>query len=477
MQLKKLTPRLVSTGLTLMAVGVALLGYLQVRTLGELATAESERIRANLNAATFLVGEEVDRQLAGLAEAVSVKTGEPLATRVNMWAQRVGHLELIDSIASTTQTTLPATATVLCDSLVLQIPDNRQVHQVTLSARYLHQWTTELVDFFFRHLSATDYVVEVTDIATEQILIRRGPDAAEAAPWEVHFLMLGLNIKQSLMTDDNEDRVLGCWQIQARHRDGSVETAVRSAQRWQLWVVIGTLALLFAAAAAVLLAGRRNTLLAQRQIDFVASVSHELRTPLASIAALGQNIADGVVTEPQQLSHYGELLTEHAGRLSALTETTLRLLSMQSQRAKWRHVEVRPLINEAVTRVNRTVHVESTADRAHMDPELVQLALKNLIDNAVKYSPVDSNIHVLFEQENRQNVLRVRSEGPPISAREGAKLFEPFIRGGAPDRDAIPGIGLGLHLVKQVAAAHGGKASWQPLDNGNEIQLRWPNNG
>src|SRR5262249_15853840 len=96
------------------------------------------------------------------------------------------------------------------------------------------------------------------------------------------------------------DRSSG-WQLVVAHRDGSLAAVVSRTRLRNLGVGLGALALLGGSAALLVYSGHRARALAQQQMAFVAAVSHELRTPLAAIRSAGENLADGVVTDPEQV--------------------------------------------------------------------------------------------------------------------------------------------------------------------------------
>ena len=95
-----------------------------------------------------------------------------------------------------------------------------------------------------------------------------------------------------------------------------------------LAIGLGVLTLLGGSAAFLAVAGHRARALARQQMTFVAAVSHELRTPLAAIRSAGQNLADGVVSDPEQVRRYGAMVHREGERLTALVEQTLELSGM-----------------------------------------------------------------------------------------------------------------------------------------------------
>jgi len=120
--------------------------------------------------------------------------------------------------------------------------------------------------------------------------------------------------------------------------------------------------------------------------------------------------------------------------------------------------------------VELVVDVERPLPASRIDERAIQLAVINLIDNALKYAHRGKAVHVLAEREGRQNVIRVIDQGPGVPPEDRERIFERFVRG-APaasssehgaSRSPPRGSGIGLALVKHIAESHGGKAWVEP---------------
>jgi len=105
----------------------------------------------------------------------------------------------------------------------------------------------------------------------------------------------------------------------------------------------------------------------------------------------------------------------------------------------------------------RQLRVDPSANlpRISADPELLSLALRQLIDNALKYSPPGSPIRVSADLEGERVVIRVQDRGPGIPERERERIFDKFYRRGG-SRDSVPGTGLGLYIAREIIRTHGG---------------------
>src|SRR5438093_3950281 len=125
------------------------------------------------------------------------------------------------------------------------------------------------------------------------------------------------------------------WRVSAAHRAGSLDAAVAQLRRRNLGLSFGILALLATGVAIVLVSANRAQQLARQQMEFVSTVSHELRTPLAVICSAGDNIADGVVREPDQFKSYGKLVRNEGRRLTEMVEQVLSFAGIQSGLKKY----------------------------------------------------------------------------------------------------------------------------------------------
>jgi signal transduction histidine kinase len=261
------------------------------------------------------------------------------------------------------------------------------------------------------------------------------------------------------------------WQLIAEHRSGSVEAAVAALRRRNLALGFGVLAVLGAAMTTLIVSTQRASRLAQLQMDFVAGVSHELRTPLTVISSAAENIADGLVREPQQLEHYGSVIKQQAGQLKHLIEQILLFASRNENQPRYqlRAVEMTEIINIAIENTAELIKASGFVINQRIDQHLPPIlgnvqalsqCLQNLITNAVKYSE-DSKwigIRATTQQTAKGPELAVSVEdrGMGISPEELKHIFEPFYRGVSVQEAQIHGSGLGLPLARSIAESMGG---------------------
>ncbi len=257
------------------------------------------------------------------------------------------------------------------------------------------------------------------------------------------------------------------WEIYVRHRSGSLETVVARARTRNLAVSFSVLGLLAASMVLLSASTRRATELNERKMEFVAGVSHELRTPVAVLRSAGQNLADGSVSEPDQVKRYGRLIETEGRRLNDLVEQVLELAGIQSNKLRYRreNLSVRAVVEAAledceVLRKEKDASIEQRLPEDDVevegDADALRRALTNLLVNAIKHGGEGNAIVVTVETHGDRIAIEVADRGPGIPEGDRAHLFETFYRGRRALDRQVPGSGLGLSLVDHVARDHGG---------------------
>jgi signal transduction histidine kinase len=293
-------------------------------------------------------------------------------------------------------------------------------------------------------------------------------------------------IPANVLARENEGR----WQLILNHKEGSLEAVVAGSRRRNLIISSGILLLLAISLTVIMLSSRRAQRLARQQMEFVAGVSHELRTPLAVICSAGENLADGVIDDRDQIRKYGTVIRNEGRRLSDMVEQVLEFAGIQSGRKAYnlRPVDVVSVIDSALSALEPAIAAEGfQVDKeipAYLPPVMADSsalgrAIQNLIDNAMKYSPRSRWIGVGAKTEVRDGKfeveITVRDKGIGIPASDLPAIFEPFHRGRASIEAQIRGNGLGLSLVKHIIHAHGGQIDVASVaGSGSSFTLRLP---
>jgi two-component system, OmpR family, sensor histidine kinase KdpD len=219
----------------------------------------------------------------------------------------------------------------------------------------------------------------------------------------------------------------------------------------------------------------------------LSSVSHDLRTPLASIAGSASGLAESFdALDPATRRELLDTITEESGRLARIVENLLHMTRLSSGRVavdrQWQPVE--DVIGSALNRMERNltgrdvdVVIADGLPLGHFDEVLVELALINLIDNAVKYSPPGTPIEVGVRDVDDALAIEVADRGRGFLPGDEQQVFDLFYRGAdaKPDRR---GTGLGLAICKAIVRAHDGVivARTRP-EGGASIRFTLPYDG
>lgn len=202
--------------------------------------------------------------------------------------------------------------------------------------------------------------------------------------------------------------------------------------------------------------------------DFVANVSHEIRTPLTAIKGFVETLHTGDVDNPEESARFLGIVRKHVDRLHAIIEDLLCLSRIeQDDDARAIQFEVR-LIKEVFDTViqicrskaeQKQIAINPTCPgglRAKFDPSLLEQAVVNLLDNAIKYSDAGSTIELQAAQIDGRVHISVKDQGIGIAKKHLPRLFERFYRVDKARSRKLGGTGLGLAIVKHIAKAHGG---------------------
>ena len=218
--------------------------------------------------------------------------------------------------------------------------------------------------------------------------------------------------------------------------------------------------------------------------DFVANISHELKTPIGALSLLSEAVL-GSKDDPESVVKFATRMQSEAKRLTDLVQEIINLSRVQDsdplQLAQ--EVGVEYVIREAIdqcqiTSDNRKITVtyaESTSSIVLGDRDQLIMALHNLIENAINYSPENTKVSITTSAENNVISIAITDQGIGISDVEQDRIFERFYRVDPARSRQTGGTGLGLSIVKHVAAKHGGEVKiWSVENVGSTFSLRLP---
>ncbi len=210
-------------------------------------------------------------------------------------------------------------------------------------------------------------------------------------------------------------------------------------------------------------AARRQIQLNTQQRNFMMAVTHELKTPIAITKLNLQTLLKRKLEEPQKEKLLNNALQE-SNRLNVLCDNIL----LASQFDAGDYLPEKETINLSELIQENAAYFKSHFPQQHMEENveegifikgdrlLLQLAVNNLIENAIKYSDKRSPVEITLEVTHRMAKLSVKDRGRGISHKEKKKIFEKFYRSGDENVRSTKGTGLGLYLTKRIISDHNG---------------------
>jgi two-component system phosphate regulon sensor histidine kinase PhoR len=202
--------------------------------------------------------------------------------------------------------------------------------------------------------------------------------------------------------------------------------------------------------------------------DFVANVSHELRTPVTLIQGFVETLLDGAVDDADESRRFLHIVHAHSGRLNAIIEDLLYLSRIEQDagdsRIAFDRARVAGVVETAIDvclprarEKDVRIDLATAGDSlARVNAPLLEHAVVNLLDNAVKYSEHGSSVEVDVREEETDVMIRVSDRGVGIAPEHLPRLFERFYRVDKARSRELGGTGLGLAIAKHIVQAHGG---------------------
>ena len=221
--------------------------------------------------------------------------------------------------------------------------------------------------------------------------------------------------------------------------------------------------------------------------DFVANVSHEIKTPLTAIKGFVETLHQNTVETPEEAERFLGIISKHVDRLNTIIEDLLMLsrIENEAERGDIRREQsrLREIFQNAAQICRpqadeKRIQIELGGDEgiaAVVDPVLLEQAVVNLLDNAIKYSDPEKKVLIQAKASGNEVQIRVQDHGIGIEKKHLPRLFERFYRVDKARSRALGGTGLGLAIVKHIAQAHGGHATVESsLGEGSLFTIHLP---
>lgn len=211
--------------------------------------------------------------------------------------------------------------------------------------------------------------------------------------------------------------------------------------------------------------------------DYVQTLTHEVKSPLSAIRGAAELLQEPGMP-PEQRQKFLANITRETQRVQEMVDRMMELTALESRRSLSLETSVplRPLLEEAVAAANDAaaprgvrVRLEAQDDaQAHGDAFLLRQAVRNLLDNAIDFSPAGGEVLVSLQRGERHAVVQVRDHGPGIPEYAQGKVFEKFYSLERP-HSRRKSTGLGLAFVREIAALHRGKIALENAVDGGAV--------
>jgi len=212
---------------------------------------------------------------------------------------------------------------------------------------------------------------------------------------------------------------------------------------------------------------RRELRLADMRSQFVASVSHELKTPLTAIRMFAETLRMGRPADPKVRDGYLDTIVSESERLTRLLNNVLDFSRIESGGKSYQFAchDLAAIVETAahtmrypLAKQGFELAVDAGGDLPpiRIDPDAIEQAILNLLDNALKYSGTARRIELGLQRQGPYAVISVRDWGIGIGSVDRPRIFEKFFRATTPETRSTPGTGLGLTLVDHIVRSHGG---------------------
>jgi two-component system phosphate regulon sensor histidine kinase PhoR len=206
--------------------------------------------------------------------------------------------------------------------------------------------------------------------------------------------------------------------------------------------------------------------------DFVANVSHELKTPITTIKGFVETLLGGALENRADAVRFLEIIARHTDRLNAIIDDLLSLSRLDQGTGKEGGITFEPVdLNRVIQRAVDACRAEAEARRVRVvvederptlvtvNPPLLEQAIVNLLNNAIKYSDEGDAVEISARWVNDEMMIRVADRGCGIEPEHLPRIFERFYRTDKARSRDMGGTGLGLAIVKHIAMIHGGRVS------------------
>ncbi|MEO7097228.1 MAG: HAMP domain-containing sensor histidine kinase [Polyangiales bacterium] len=301
--------------------------------------------------------------------------------------------------------------------------------------------------------------------------------------------------KSDILVSKRFPTTLYAWRLQVAPIKADELAAQTRRRRLTEMALLGlSCVVVVAGVVVILIATAQERRLNRARGEFVANVSHELKTPLALVRMFGELLMTGRVASEEKRAQYLSIIVRESERLTALIENVLDFARVERGKAAYdfADADLEPVVVRAVEACRYRAETEGMRLEFAVEPDLppvvvderaLQLAVINLVENAIKYAPGTEVVKIEVAHAKKLGdaeafAIRVVDRGPGIAEEDRGRIFERFYRGKASRDRQVRGSGIGLALVQHIAEAHGGEVTVDGQEGGGSIfTIRMPVRG
>jgi signal transduction histidine kinase len=239
----------------------------------------------------------------------------------------------------------------------------------------------------------------------------------------------------------------------------------------------------------VMVAGLNESFQNQARLEeerrfFIGSVAHDLRTPLFALRGYLEGLELGIASSPEKMAKYVGICKEKTEQLNRLVADLFAFTKLEymEQTTSLEKVDTSLILGKSIDSLKplaleRGISIifgsPSGKEEDTVDPHLLERAVNNLLENALRYTPAGGEISVTLKKEPGKTVIEVRDTGPGFSPEDLHRVFHPLYRGESSRNRATGGAGLGLAIAKRIFQAHGGDLAAANGRNGGAVLTGW----
>ena len=276
--------------------------------------------------------------------------------------------------------------------------------------------------------------------------------------------------RDGYLLESSLDRPFSNWKAAVGLKDTNIDELARYSFLHSAGATVLVLVFLLAGVALTIRATDREARLAQAKSNFVANVSHELKTPISLLSLFSEILELGLVNNEGKKTEYYRIIRHESLRLNNVIDNILDFAKIEAGRKTYRFVEgdMAEVIENVLSSYRYQITNSGFDVQTNMQPDLPPVvidrdamaqAISNLVDNAIKYSRDVKQLSIKTETTGSDLSIEIADHGIGIPRAEQAKVFEKFYRVGNGLVHDVKGSGLGLSLVKHIIEAHKGTIS------------------